>query len=107
MARQFVSFILAITLTSFLIACDCMQHVSGTVVDKETGQPIDSVYIDKRTKGNSTYTDNKGSFTIVAITGGFCLCNPVKVVATKIGYEETTLKIKNGGKDTIYLSRKK
>jgi len=84
-----------------------MQHVSGTVVDKDTGLTIDSVHVDKSTKGHSSYTDSKGSFTIVAISGGFCLCNPVKVVATKSGYEETTLKIKNGGQDTIYLSRKK
>jgi hypothetical protein len=87
-------------------SCDCLQNVTGTIVDKDTKQPLDSVYIKKTGYDYGDFTDNKGNFKLKYISG-WCGCPPMKVTAVKDGYETTTSKIKNGGSKTIFLKRKK
>ncbi|MGZ4071925.1 MAG: carboxypeptidase-like regulatory domain-containing protein [Bacteroidia bacterium] len=84
-----------------------MQQVSGTVLDKSTRQPLDSVFAHKDSKDFGEYTDNSGEFKLNEISGGCRGCPPMNVVLTKEGYEQSTVKIKNEGHDTIYLTKKK
>lgn len=89
-----------------MTSCDCLQNVSGTVVDNDTKQPIDSAYIQNSNKDyNYAYTDDKGNFEIVSISGGLLGCPPMTVTITKDGYETVRQEIKNAGYKTIYLKR--
>ena len=106
MTRQFLIWTVSLALTA-LTSCDCLQNVTGTVLDKETKQPLDSVYAHKDTKDYGKYTDKKGEFKLDAISGGLCGCPSMSVVLSKDGYDSTTIKIKNARHETIYLTKKK
>jgi len=87
-----------------LLSCDCIQQVSGTIVDKETKEPISEVSVRKRGKNSDQCTTNpKGEFEIKSISGGLFRCLPMKIVLTKEGYK--VLEVKGGG--TIELVKLK
>ncbi len=91
-----------------LTSCgDCNQNVSGTVLDKDTKAPIDSVYVHKDNKDYGEYTTDKGDFEISAISGGVFGCPLMTVVLNKDGYETTAVTIDNAASKTIYLTKKK
>jgi hypothetical protein len=105
MTRQFFIWTTFLGLTA-LASCDCMQDVTGTVYDKETKQPLDSVYAHKGTKNYGEYTDKQGEFKLNAISGGLCGCPPMLVIVSKEGYEQQTVEIKNANHANIYLIKK-
>jgi hypothetical protein len=83
-----------------------MQNVSGTVLDEQTKQPIDSVYIQEENNYDyHSFTDQKGNFELSGISGGLFRCPPMKVVISKSGFETVSLKIENGEHKTIKLRK--
>ena len=89
-----------------MYSCDCVQNVTGTVLDKATKLPIDSVYTQKIDRNHThTYTDKNGFFELNDISGGFRKCPPMEVAITKPGYEIVSLEMENSRHDTIYLER--
>ena len=102
---KILTLILTIALSVFLTSCDCMQNVTGTIVDSETSQPIEGAHVQKENKDyDKDETDKKGDFNVESISGGF-RCPPMTVIVSKEGYETLTVKIKNGGDQTIKLKR--
>lgn len=101
-----LTLLLTIAISILLSSCDCLQQVSGTVLDADNGAPIEGVRVQK---ANRDYvrdqTDTDGRFTIEGISGGLW-CPPMTVVLRKEGYETLTLDIDNGGDKTIRLKRK-
>jgi len=96
-----------LTILFFLISCDCLQIVSGVVVDNETGKPLQGVVVyDKYEPGNKTTTDSSGCFRVLDIDGGCFRCPPVTVVASIQRYEKAEVVIPSGSKRTIQLQRK-
>ena len=91
---------------TFLISCDCLQRVSGTVVDKETGSPLQGVTVYNKNKDwIKTTTDTAGHFELSSISGGF-RCPPMTVVTEFNAYQQTEFSIPEGGQRTIEIERK-
>lgn len=90
-----------------LFSCDCVQDVYGTVLDAETLQPIDSVYVYKQSKENDFgYTDEQGHFEINSIDGGLSFrCPPMAVILKKDGYEIDSTTIEVGTHAKVHLRR--
>ena len=88
-----------------LISCgDCLQDVSGTILDKDTKQPVDSVYI-YNAKNNAIHTlsDNTGNFKLESISGGLFSCPPMKVIIVKKGYHKDSTEMQNDSHSIICL----
>jgi len=87
----------------FFASCDCTTHVTGTVIDRDTKEPIDSVYY-------STFlwrdgiTDSTGSFTTGQRAGAFG-CIWVKVDIHKEGYIPKTVTILANGNRKVKLKK--
>ncbi len=98
--------ILTLLTLTILISCDCLQNVTGTIVDKRTNKPIDSAYVYKENRKNdNSFSDKKGDFVVESISGGLFGCPPMTVVISKKGYETQTIEIENTGHETIKLKR--
>jgi hypothetical protein len=90
---------------TFLTSCDCYQHVAGTVIDKETGRPLQGVTVYNKNKDwNKTTTDSTGHFELSSISGGF-RCPPMTVIADFNNYDRIEIKIPAGGQETIKMQR--
>lgn len=101
-----LTLVLIIITSALLTSCDCMQHVTGTVLDAETSEPIEGAQVQKENKDyDKDETDEKGKFAVESISGGF-RCPPMTLVVSKKGYQTLTVKIDNAGKKTIKLKRK-
>ncbi|MCU0435600.1 MAG: carboxypeptidase-like regulatory domain-containing protein [Bacteroidia bacterium] len=109
------SFILLTIALLYFTACDCVVSAKGVVIDKTTGQPLDSValgrYVKEDPKKPSTkfeYTNNKGQFEYFGITGGLLGCPSLTLYFSKEGYKtkEINYKCSNCSTvDTVYLER--
>lgn len=90
-----------------LISCDCLQEVSGIVIDAETKEPVSRACIITNAIGrkDSVFTDDKGYFEISKISGGFFKCPDVEVIITRNGFETQKAKIENN-KDIIIRLKK-
>lgn len=87
---------------------DCIQKVNGTVLDAETLQPIDSVYVFKQNKNNDFgFTDTQGHFELASISGGLLGCPPMKVELKKVGYEIGFTEIEVGSHAKVYMRKVK
>ncbi|MGE0638078.1 MAG: carboxypeptidase-like regulatory domain-containing protein [Bacteroidia bacterium] len=104
---------LNIALGVFLIiltcSCDSGQKVSGTVLDKDTKQPIDHVCVNNLDLGEEqTFTDSSGNFTLESHSSSLTYGHmTVDVSHYQKGYKKTRVDIKNGAHDTIYLTKTK
>ncbi|HXB42045.1 MAG TPA: carboxypeptidase-like regulatory domain-containing protein [Bacteroidia bacterium] len=97
-----------IMLPVFFASCDCMQVVSGTIIDTDTKKPLDSVLVYKQTKSyNNFYTDTSGKFHIESISGGLFGCPGMTIVVEKAGYEKQIMQIDCGDFKTISLKSRK
>ena len=95
---------IAFILFSYLIiqSCDCIQNVYGTVVDKDTGEPLSNVAVQKIGNDNdNSITNENGEFAISSISGGIFRCPPMKIIIKKEGYEM----IENKGGGIIKLKK--
>jgi hypothetical protein len=88
--------ILLLISLNFFISCDCIQNVSGIILDAETNKPIDKVVIKKLGDNNVYNSDENGFFEIRKISGGLFKCPDMKIVITKEKYKTDTIEIKNG-----------
>ena len=93
------------TITTFT-SCDCIQNVTGTVIDAETNQPIQGALVHKRNKDyDKDETDEKGNFLVESISGGPFGCPAMTVEISMDGYIKQTVEIDNAGHETIKLKR--
>jgi hypothetical protein len=87
----------------FFNSCDCVQRVAGTIIDKETGKPLQGVTVYNQNKEwVKTTTDTTGHFELSSISGGF-RCPPMTINVKADNYKNAALKIPAGGYDTIQL----
>jgi|GEM_PF-2064119 len=86
-------------------SCDCSQHAKGTVLDKATKMPIDSVYVHKVGQEIGGYSDSDGSFKLSAIDGGVFGCPIMEVVFIKKGYKTVSEKVSDSENEIIYLEK--
>jgi len=88
----------------FLNSCDCIQLISGTIINDTTGEPIKGVKVYTANKSwNQIETDSIGNFKLSSISGGFFSCPPMKIKIEKSGYQEIETEIKSGGHKEIKL----
>ncbi len=90
-------FKIAVCLTMLtLIACESQRHISVTVVDKDSGQPLDSVYVqvDAGNNGNydknsaDGYTDENGKYETYMMIGCSFGCYDIQMSYAKAGYKK-------------------
>lgn len=90
----------------YLASCDCLQHVSGIILDKETGKPLQGVTVYNKNKDwMKITTDSTGHFELSAISGGF-RCPPVYLIIEKESYSTINTEIPSGGNEIIHLEKK-
>ncbi|WP_242917412.1 hypothetical protein [Pontibacter liquoris] len=99
---------LIIGILFLLSSCDCIQEVHGTVLDAETSEPIDSVYVYKQNDENDFgYTDPQGHFDVESISGGLFRCPPMTVELKKEGFEMTATEIEVGSHAKVFMRKVK
>lgn len=86
-----------------LSACgDCVQDVSGQVVDTRTGLPVQGVtVVNIHREQWPVRTDSAGAFQLHAISGGLFNCPPMEIRLEKTGYETLQTSIPAGGHQVI------
>lgn len=90
---------------AFLASCDCHQRVAGTIVDKETGKPLQGVTVyNKNKEWIKTTTDTAGYFELSGISGGL-RCPPMTVIADFNNYDKVEISIPAGGEETIKMQK--
>ena len=87
-------------------ACDCLQIVSGVVVDAHDRKPLMDVSIGKKGSSPTYVTDSLGHFEFRSVSGGLFRCPPLQLVFQKLGVESRMVEFRNGGGDTIFLQIK-
>jgi len=92
-----IKIITIICLISTLIACDCVTHKSGFVLDSDTNDPIPNALV--KFDYLKAETDSTGYFLIERMTG---LCPKWKLSVSKNGYKPFQLEINFKGDNTIY-----
>jgi hypothetical protein len=85
-----------------LPSCDCIQEVSGTVVDATDGKPIEQVTVYKKGVEIKSKTDRFGNFKLSEISGGFS-CPPMRVVLEAPNYKTVEVEIPAGGEQLIKM----
>ncbi|WP_417356154.1 carboxypeptidase-like regulatory domain-containing protein [Flavobacterium sp.] len=99
--------IMLVVITCITISCDCYQIVSGTVIDKETKEPLNDVVVYNKNKPyNKKQTDSLGKFELSGISGGMFGCPPMKVIIERAGYTPGEVEISSGEEETIELEKK-
>ena len=89
-----------------LTSCDCYQVVEGTVVDRETKQPLKDVKVfNKKKNWSKIKTDSLGHFELSNVSGGF-RCPSMEIVIEHSEYETEETKIDAGGFLEINLTKK-
>lgn len=89
----------------FLQACEGYRCADGTVIDKTTDLPMDSVYIEVLTGSQTIYTDSSGKFDVCNQFGG-CVphCKDIMVRFSKNGYKTVTLNNPKA-EDRVYMEK--
>lgn len=97
------TFILFLCMIAF--SCDCMQNVSGIILDSETKKPIDSVFVKKISRSSGEYTDSNGYFELRYTDGGLFSCPPMKIIINKKGYKQKVEELSNNSSKIILLEK--
>lgn len=75
-----------------LQSCEGYAKSDGTVVDRSTNLPLDSVSVEVVSASMLTYTDSTGKFDVRNNMGScFPKCDDIVVRFSKIGYQTITL----------------
>lgn len=102
--KRALTVVLTLSTMMILSSCDCLQNVTGTVIDAETNQPIQGAQVHKQQREyDKDETDENGKFAIESISGGLFDCPPMTIVVSKDGYETKTVEIDNAEDKTIKL----
>ena len=88
-----------------LTSCDCLQRVTGTVVDQETGKPLQGVTVYSKKIEKTTTTDTAGNFSLFTLSHGFCCPRKVTVTANLNNYDSVKIKILLHEKKIIVLKK--
>lgn len=78
-----------------LIACESQQHISVTVVDKDSGEVLDSVFVQVNAGKNGSYdknsadgfTDENGKYETYMMIGCSFGCYDIQMSYSKSGYK--------------------
>ncbi len=99
---KFTGILLALV---FLESCEGYRCADGTVIDKITNLPLDSVLVKVITGTEIVYTDTTGKFDVCNKFGG-CVpdCKDIMVEFSKDNY--TTIILKNPDKEVIVIMEK-
>lgn len=82
---------------------DCLQIVSGVVLDANTKIPIGEVKVIKKEKvSTNTLSNDKGIFILEDISGGF-QCPAMTLLFIKKGYDTLQLEIAAGDSMTVLM----
>ena len=93
-----------------LISCEAQKQISVIVLNKQTSQPIDSVFVkvmagkngDFTKSGDKGYTNKTGKYGTYIMVGCAGGCYDIKINYTKDGFNTT--ETMNQIKDTVYLN---
>lgn len=96
-----------------LASCDCVQHVSGIVVDSQTKKPLNNVSLGKLEREDTTnsysrriYSDKNGRFDYHGISGGFRKCPDLELHFSKQGYKASKVIFTAAStNDTVFLDK--
>jgi hypothetical protein len=96
-----------------LASCDCIQHATGVVLDRQTKQPIERVSLGKYEKEDAAnsyskrvYTDDKGWFDYQSTSGGIRHCQDLALYFNKKGYKPAKMTFNAYSQnDTVYLDK--
>ena len=109
MRKIILGVIFSVLIIIIFPGCDAHQEAKGTVIDKDTKQPIDSVSIGPTEQEDTsysyskkTYTNNKGEFYFFRITSS---CS-FELFFNKQGYKVLKVSYDNPERnDTLYLEK--
>ena len=105
MKNKVVLAVLAFFTIVVISACDPVTYdtygnISGTVIDKDTGEPLDDAYISLSPKSKpNTYTGSDGQFEFKDLEVG-----QYKVAATKTGYHADRADVNVIAGETVIVS---
>jgi hypothetical protein len=94
---MFKGFFIITLISLFFVACDCVTHKSGLILDSQTGEPIQGANIKLDTY--ETKSDSNGYFVIELFTG---FCPDWDFLITKESYKPFELSIDLKGDYVIY-----
>ena len=101
--RQIIYLFIAL---SFLVSCDCNQHIKGIITDSISKEPIKDVEVYNKNKSLSkTQTNEKGFFELSNVSGGLT-CPPMTIIIEHKDYEKIETEIEAGGQKNILLVKK-
>ncbi len=89
----------------FLTSCEGFKCSNGTVMDKSTNLPLDSVFVNVVSGSEFIYTDTTGKFNVCNRFGG-CVpdCKDITITFSKNGYD--TLSFTNLSAESIVYMEK-
>ncbi len=95
MKTTIYSFIFTLIIATSLISCESYKHISVTVMDEVTEEPIDSVFVkinagkngDYNKNYDEGYTDISGKFETDMMIGCSFGCYDIYIEYSKNGYE--------------------
>lgn len=86
-----------------LQSCDCRQHATGRVIDRETGKPLKGALV--YSACNTIATDTGGYFESNCISGGLFRCPPMLVRIECAGYRPETAQIPLRGSNVVEMRK--
>jgi len=96
--------LLTLSILGILTSCDCVQNVTGTVIDEQTDHSIQDAHVQiENKKYDQAYTDEDGKFEIRSISSGLFGCPPLSIIVNKEGYVSKKVEIDNSEHGTIKL----
>jgi len=109
--KNLLKIIVSLSMITF-VACESQKHISVTVIDEVTRQPLDSVFVQVDAGNNGVYnknsddgfTDESGKYETYMMIGCSFGCYDIRMTYTKSGYEK--LIQLNNTIDTISLKKK-
>lgn len=103
MIKKILLFLTIYLSTLALSSCCTTRHIIGTVYDKETKKPLDSVLVTPNLIEKKVFTNEKGEFELYTVS----CSHRQRIVFIKNGYKEQKVKIKRDRTKNIYLIRVK
>ena len=86
------SFLTALLIILFFESCEGYRCADGTVLDRITNLPLDSVFVEVITADSrAIYTDTTGKFDVCNKLGGCMPCKDIMIRFSKDDYESVTL----------------
>jgi len=103
--KTWITLIILFFTSILIVSCEGYSCADGTVLDKSTNMPLDSVYVKVQTGSQTIYTDSSGKFEVCNKFGG-CVpkCKDIIVEFSKEGYLSQVLTNPTPGLN-VYLEK--